>query len=331
MTMTEEFWKARLDAGGRQCYAGIQSAFSMRRKTVTLDPVDQTKLMAICCAVLDDHPEYFYIADSASMCYHTLGLRRVSVELTVDEIYGRQETTAMRGVIENVAGELLRKMNGVVSEAEREKLIVDWFLDNISYEVNNVYNQSAGTVLVKRKGQCSGISRAFKLLCDRANVWCIVAKGKALSTISHRWEPHAWNIVRINGEYFHVDVTFMIGSNMDKKRPYFYNYFNLGDNSVNKDHLQERAGAPICLRDGKVPGQEDVKKLTSRAAIVREVSAAIATGKNTLTFLSALPVKSPQEMMNAAMSACSEALSGKRAGAFTVRVSAKGELVTLSW
>ena len=66
------------------------------------------------------------------------------------------------------------------------------------------FNQNAGTCLVQNKAQCSGIARAIKYLCDYIGLWCIVITGDIDDKATHTVGPHAWNIVRIDGKYYHL-------------------------------------------------------------------------------------------------------------------------------
>lgn len=49
---------------------------------------------------------------------------------------------------------------------------------------------------------------------------------------------HTWNIVRINGQYYHLDATFdnTLGKNEDDSVSIRYDYFNLDDKNIFRDH-----------------------------------------------------------------------------------------------
>ena len=49
---------------------------------------------------------------------------------------------------------------------------------------------------------------------------------------------HTWNIVRINGQYYHLDATFdnTLGKNEDGLTSIRYDYFNLDDKNIFRDH-----------------------------------------------------------------------------------------------
>lgn len=61
--------------------------------------------------------------------------------------------------------------------------------------------------LVEKRGICSGLAWAFKTLMDGANIECACISGylkEDLKTI------HMWNLVKIDGQFYHVDPTWGI-------------------------------------------------------------------------------------------------------------------------
>lgn len=58
--------------------------------------------------------------------------------------------------------------------------------------------------LVEGRGVCTGIAWAFKQLMDEAQIPCICVCGYLKSRTEVR---HLWNLVKIDGQYYHVDAT----------------------------------------------------------------------------------------------------------------------------
>lgn len=96
-------------------------------------------------------------------------------------------------------------------------------------------------------GVCEGIAKSVKVLCDALGVWCIIAicGNNPEKGIKYR---HTWNIVRINGQYYHLDATFdnTLGKNEDGLTSIRYDYFNLDDKNIFRDHEPLIAPAPPC-------------------------------------------------------------------------------------
>ncbi len=72
----------------------------------------------------------------------------------------------------------------------------------------------------------------MKVLCDALGIWCMIAVcgNNPEKGIKYR---HTWNIVRIGGNYYHLDATFDNTLGNDKKE-IRYDYFNLDDKSISE-------------------------------------------------------------------------------------------------
>ena len=120
-------------------------------------------------------------------------------------------------------------------------------------------------------GVCEGIAKSVKILCDALGIWCIIAlcDNNPEKGIKYR---HMWNVVRIDGNYYHLDVTF--DNSLSKDDVIRYDYFNLSDSQIFKDHEPVIYKLPICsdgehtyYREKKLSWTkyEDVRKRAAQA------------------------------------------------------------------
>lgn len=106
-------------------------------------------------------------------------------------------------------------ISGSMSDYEKELAIHDWMLEHGQYDTNrlnnlpdyqpNPDNGNPYGFLIGRVGICSGYTSTFQLFMDLLGVECITVSG--YSNHSGR-ENHAWNMVRLDGEWYCVDVTW---------------------------------------------------------------------------------------------------------------------------
>lgn len=73
----------------------------------------------------------------------------------------------------------------------------------------NVIPHLAYGPLVEKNGVCDGYAWAFKTLMDEAGIECSCVTGFLKDDMSL---GHMWNLVKIDGQYYHVDVTTSIKS-----------------------------------------------------------------------------------------------------------------------
>jgi hypothetical protein len=140
-----------------------------------------------------------------------------------------------------------------MTELEKEKAIHDYLVLNTAYDyenyLKNTIPQASYTskgVIMKGVGVCSGYAAATELLMNMAGIECMVISGEA-NGIGGRG-GHAWNIVKINGEYYQLDTTW--DDPVPNRAGYVrYNYFNISDDTISKDHIWEKNNRPSCTVD----------------------------------------------------------------------------------
>lgn len=134
------------------------------------------------------------------------------------------------------------------------KKLYEYFLENIRYDyteariqggrVGNVLSHIAYGALVHEYAVCEGISYAFSAALKRMRIESMVVSGTS-KNVSTGSGPHAWNIVNINEELYHIDVTWGINS-FDKIKEYTYDYFCLCDKEVEYDHKWDKENYLPC-------------------------------------------------------------------------------------
>lgn len=117
---------------------------------------------------------------------------------------------------------------------EKLKYFHDEIILRCNYDETAEDKYSAYGCLIEGKAVCEGYAKAFKFLCDKAGIPCI----DVIGTVNDNGviESHMWNMVKINQEWYHIDVTWddpagNVGSDFLK-----YDYFNINDAEILKDH-----------------------------------------------------------------------------------------------
>lgn len=71
-------------------------------------------------------------------------------------------------------------------------------------EENSEYPGTAYGTLIEGSRHPGGLARAYKLLCDCLGIECLVVEGERNDD---GVGDHFWNIINIDGEYYHVDIS----------------------------------------------------------------------------------------------------------------------------
>ena len=141
-------------------------------------------------------------------------------------------------------------INGFYSDSmtDEETVIAahDWIVENISYDENMLLaipKQSEDTenpygALIKRQAICMGYTTTFQLFMDMLGIESKVVHGSAED------EEHAWNLVNIGGNWYHVDTTWDDFVPEEKDRPAFHLYCLVPDSVMKINHVWEKESFP---------------------------------------------------------------------------------------
>ena len=143
------------------------------------------------------------------------------------------------GKVRQLAAECLRSAGR--SEYSRALWLHDWLIYNANYDTSYTYYYANG-VLLEGVGVCQSYALAYDLLLHEIGIESVYLSGTANGV------SHAWNLVRLDGSWYHVDCTWddPIGGGYEK-----HSYFGLTDEQMALDHswARERGVMPECTSD----------------------------------------------------------------------------------
>lgn len=137
-------------------------------------------------------------------------------------------------------------------DSDYEKVLAahDYIIKNCTYNKEAIDNDTLVDddfhpygVFVKEKAVCEGYARAFKMLMDIAGIDCIMVTG----TVGEDNTSHAWNMVKLENDWYHVDVTF--DDPYPETQEIVYLYLNVTDEIIAKDHTWNRNVTPEAHAD----------------------------------------------------------------------------------
>ncbi|WBX36156.1 MAG6410 family transglutaminase-related lipoprotein [Mycoplasma capricolum] len=117
----------------------------------------------------------------------------------------------------------------------------EWMTKEVKYDPNYKTNsllkdQTAYSALVEKCTVCTGYAKGFKMIMDELSIPCRVMEGQ--STRDFSAARHAWNLVEIDGEWYHVDPT----SDRTDTDATFNFFLNSNDDFSSKDSFQRDLG-----------------------------------------------------------------------------------------
>ena len=184
-------------------------------------------------AVLTDHPEAFWVMSS----YTVKNNFHDGNYLVLYSKYSADELNAMFDEINNAIIPILSRIPDDASELKREIIIHDALVDSVTYDFEaaeeddsshdafNIYG-----AFVRKKAVCTGYAGAMKMLLNLVGIECRTAVGMSKNT------GHMWNQVRIDGEWYDLDVTWDDSTTEGDILYSRYSYFNITDERLARNH-----------------------------------------------------------------------------------------------
>ncbi len=139
-------------------------------------------------------------------------------------------------------------------EAEIERYVYDSLFENTVYDETDTYSGSIYGALINHKARCEGLCKSFMYCMRNFNIECLCVSGTPLWDSESVYTKHSWNIVKINGQYYHIDITAdNIKTSPDDKNPPTYGYYNVSDQFISNTHQIDKVyidiGLPECNDD----------------------------------------------------------------------------------
>lgn len=199
--------------------------------------------------VLYDNPLFFYVNQTVIKMTGEPGYWILLPEF----LYANREINEIIKQVRKVVDKVAIKANNFKSnEFKLEKYLHDSVVKSVAYDYDSLQQEdcfdahSIVGAFLHNKAVCEGIAKAFKLLCNEFGIKCIVVLGKADKEGDFSGDKyHAWNLVKIGDESYHVDVTW---DNMYDTEIHHisYDYFNVTTKDILKDHQPIGDPLPLC-------------------------------------------------------------------------------------
>lgn len=209
----------QLSEDKKKVYAMILDAIVDFKEDLTLFQVQLTveDYYQIEEDIISDHPEIFWYRGGASVYYdqRTKAVKKVEMTycMTREEAQKRQEE------IDTAISPFLGLLNNSMSDYEITKKAYEFIISSVEYDASVLSNgidnmntsdvsrpddiRSIYGVFVNKKAVCAGYAKALQYILQYFDREC-----------AYVWnDVHAWNLVKMGNDYYHVDATWGDGTN----------------------------------------------------------------------------------------------------------------------
>jgi len=231
----------QINKTGNKMYNSILSAVKKKKRMVDLSSYHKNSdvIFDTLREVLNDHPEIYYF-DHSNSSYWSNGILQLGYK------YSKQEIEKVDMQLNAVAKDVLGSMINDQSEHDRVKIVHDYIVKNTMYDYDNYLadtipdeSYSITGTLLNGTAVCEGYTRAMQFLLAKAGIESVYVSGTG------NGEGHAWNKVKIDGQWYNVDSTWD-DPVPDRKNEVSYDYFLVTDEQLARNHKWKQEDLPVA-------------------------------------------------------------------------------------
>ena len=237
----EPFYYQHLIKSEQAVYHAIKTGVTALEDHFLVPYADPARISMIFFLVRLDCPEIFYAVTVKLRKWPQSDNLEILPEYLFDKKTIRQQQKAMSARVEKLARAVSTK-----TELEKELYIHDFICENVCYDkLKKPYSHEIIGPLTQGVGVCEGIAKTVKALCNAVQLPCIVALSEAAPERGVKYR-HTWNMITVDGQRYHLDATF--DNSLQRGTPR-YDYFNLDDRHIFRDHETLVLPLPPCTAD----------------------------------------------------------------------------------
>ena len=246
------FYYSRLTASGQSAYDVLVAAIRNHEDTAILDASICKDIFKVAEAIEYDHPELFW--------YKSCSVSGTTVNLT----YGAsaEEVEVLQRRIDEVVPKYLEGIDDTMSAYDVALRVHVNVIASVDYDTIalNRQQQEGGPakdkidylrticgVFLDGKAVCEGYARAMQYLLQKCGIECAEAAGYIRKETGECDGAHAWNILKIDGDYYYLDTTWDDTSNTVqtvKTNDLGFDYF-----CITTDELTRTRDVDLCPTD----------------------------------------------------------------------------------
>ena len=166
--------------------------------------------------------EFYMITSSAGSYLEA----RISNPMSVTE------TEEYFDAVDRKVASILSQADGLTADADKALAIHDYLVSHFHYDVDNYTagkipadSYRSGGLFMNGTGVCQAYAYGYQYLLDKLDIECYVTSSEVMN--------HAWNIVNIDGAYYHVDCT-SDDPLVDQVGRAYHDFFLLSDETIRK-------------------------------------------------------------------------------------------------
>lgn len=268
----DAYYYHTLTKAQQNTYHAIKTGLQSLAPSFPVPLLENRELTDVFMKLRLDCPQIFY-AGNFKYRYYPDG---TTAELIPEYLFEKGKIKDHQKALQARVEKLTRPVQKA-TEMEKLLYIHDFICKNVTYDkLKKQYSHEIIGALGHGVGVCEGIAKSVKVLCDALHIWCVIAlsENNPEKGIKYR---HAWNIVRVDKKYYHLDCTF--DNSLGTPEEIRYDYFLLNDKQIFRDHERLVWQMPACTEGDRFYYKEKKLSFTKMEEVRKRAAQAAKKGK----------------------------------------------------
>lgn len=250
--LSKKYFVSRLDTRMKKNFALVyEAAAGFKERAEFPEDIPEDDLTTIMYLLNYDCPELFHTKGDYYPIYSAVEPEKISaVGLTY--CMSKEMYPQVKAELDHYIGSLKVELYGK-NEYEKEKAVYDKLFSGLTYTERDLYSGSIYGCLLKGRARCEGICKSVMWCLRKMGMECLCVSGSQFWNDSAVYLDHSWNIVRIDGKYYHLDLTLDDLRTEDNQSidpiPH-YGFFNVDDDFIEDNRRINSVftdlGVPVC-------------------------------------------------------------------------------------
>jgi|GEM_PF-1184091 len=222
-------------SGLRGTVKGYDEAFTMMYEAIDAgeESVDISglgigaeDLVGIYGDILNSSPEFFYLENSVSYMYHSSTPEKPVTKVKFRYKIEGDELAAAKTVYEQELYYIVSLFEDVPTDTEKALAVHDYIISSFTYDKEQA-NFDVYSLFRDRRGVCQAYSLAYVAVLRELGMEAVMVTSDEMN--------HAWNLVKVDGNWYHTDLSFDDPA-PDRPGHVLHDNFLLSDESIALTH-----------------------------------------------------------------------------------------------
>ena len=243
-------------SGLQQSNRSIKLDDAIKQHSIPESDIQQTidRVFSIYQRIFAENPEYIYLNGSVNVSYQVDSNRKTLVAMTLKPDYWPEMADLSKTELDSISAKITSLTKQVADDVsagtqvpwEQLAAIHDFLIRHIVYDESlDQNNNHVYSALFRQITLCQGYAQSFQLIARQLGFEIRLITGVSDGL------GHAWNLVRIDGRWYHIDATFDDPTpDRGSIGPIQYVHFLRSDSVMRSTHIWNAPDWPASLEDG---------------------------------------------------------------------------------